>query len=65
MDPTRYTIGELAGMIAASTRVSGIGPQHYQAYPGKMTVEPTQRCDEGCDIAALTASAQSLAEQFD
>jgi len=60
-----HQILHLAGMIAASTRVSGIGPQHYQAYPGKMTVEPTQRCDEGCDIAALTASAQSLAEQFD
>ena len=60
-----HEILHLAGMIAASPRVCGIGPQHYQAYPGEMSVEPIRRCDEGCDIADLTASAQSLAEQFD
>jgi hypothetical protein len=60
-----HQILHLAGMIANSARVSGVGPQHYQAYPGEMNVEPTQRCEEGCDIAAITASAQSLAEQFD
>jgi hypothetical protein len=60
-----HQVLHLAGMIANSSRVSGIGPQHYQAYPGEMTAQPTTRCEEGCDIGALTASAQSLTEQFD
>ncbi len=60
-----HQILHLAGMIARSARVSGIGPQHYQAYPGEMTVAPTASCHENCEINAIVASAQSLAEQFD
>jgi len=60
-----HQILHFAGMIAGSARVSGIGPQHYQAYPGKMTVAPTARCHDDCEINAIVASAQSLAEQFD
>lgn len=55
----------LAGMITNSRRVSGIGPQHYQAFPGQMTVHSTIRCIDACEVNAITASAQSLAEQFD
>jgi hypothetical protein len=55
----------LAGMIAGSTRISGIGPQHYRAYPGEMTVAPSVPCDDDCEINAILASAQSLTEQFD
>jgi hypothetical protein len=60
-----HQILHFAGMIAGSTRVSAIGPQHYQAYPGVMTVAPTALCHQDCEINALTASAQSLAHQFD
>jgi hypothetical protein len=60
-----HQILHVAGMIARSARVSGIGPQHYQAYPGEMTVAPTARCHDNCEINAIVASAQSLAEQFD
>jgi hypothetical protein len=60
-----HEILHMAGMIANSSRVSGIGPQHYLAYPGEMKAEPTAGCAEGCDVAALTASALSLEEQFD
>ncbi len=60
-----HQILHLAGMIARSARVSGIGPQHYQAYPGEMTVVATTRCQNNCEINAIVASAQSLAEQFD
>jgi hypothetical protein len=60
-----HEILHLAGMIANSSRVSGIGPQHYVAYPGEMKAEPTTGCAEGCDVTALTASALSLEEQFD
>ena len=60
-----HQILHLVGMIANSPRVSGIGPQHYQAYPGGMSVEPTLPCEADCDIADLTASAQDLARQFE
>jgi hypothetical protein len=50
----------LAGLIAGSQRIAGIGPQHYAAYPGEMTVSPTQLCETDCEIAALTASAAPL-----
>jgi molybdopterin-synthase adenylyltransferase len=59
-----HQILHFAGMIAGSARVSGIGPQHYQAYPGEMAVEPTARCHQDCDIDALVASAQALTAQF-
>lgn len=60
-----HQILHVAGMIARSARVSGVGPQHYQAYPGEMTVAPTTPCHDNCEINAMVASAQSLAEQFD
>ena len=60
-----HQILHLAGMIAGSPRVSGIGPQHYQAYPGTMTVEATTSCSGDCEIAAMTASAPPLADQFE
>lgn len=47
----------LAGMIAGSPRVAGIGPQHYAAFPGEMTVTPTTQCEPDCEIAALAATA--------
>ena len=55
----------VAGMIAGSSRVSGIGPQHYQAYPGTMSVDSTTACVDDCEIAAMTASAQPLSDQFE
>jgi hypothetical protein len=59
-----HEVLHLVGMIAASSRVSGIGPQHYQAYPGRMDVAATKRCEPGCEFEAMTASAIALAKQF-
>lgn len=50
----------LVGLVTGLTRVGGIGPQHYAAYPGRMTVERASLCDHDCDIDALTASALDL-----
>jgi hypothetical protein len=55
-----HEVLHLAGMIAGSQRVAGIGPQHYAAFPGEMTVTPTRQCEPDCEIAALTATAASL-----
>jgi hypothetical protein len=47
----------LAGLIAGSQRIAGVGPQHYAAYPGEMTAAPTGPCGSDCEIVALTATA--------
>ena len=60
-----HQILHLVGMIATNSRVSGVGPQHYQAYPGEMSAEMTSPCEAHCDIVGLTASALDLAGQFD
>jgi hypothetical protein len=52
-----HQVLHLAGMIAGSQRVGVIGPQHYAAFPGKMTVSAASPCEDGCETAALTASA--------
>lgn len=51
---------QLVGLVSGLSRIGGIGPQHYAAYPGRMTVEPIQDCDEDCDINSLTATACDL-----
>lgn len=51
---------QLAGLISGSSRIGGIGPQHYSAYPGEMTAAETVACQDGCEIAALTAQAIEL-----
>lgn len=52
---------QLVGLVSRMPRVGGIGPQHYQAYPGAMAVRETSVCAPDCDIAPLTASATDLA----
>lgn len=51
---------QLVGLVAGMPRIGGIGPQHYAAYPGRMTVDPPASCDEDCDIGQLTASVIDL-----
>jgi hypothetical protein len=51
---------QLAGMISDSSRIGGIGPQRYSAYPGEMTVSETITCGPDCEVAAVTALAVEL-----
>ena len=57
---TAHEMLQFAGLVTGSPRISGIGPQHYHAYPGTMTVEEARLCDEDYEFAALTATAQDL-----
>lgn len=57
-----HEVLQVVGMIAGSQRIAGIGPQHYAAYPGEMTVTATTMCHADCEIAPLTASAVDLDE---
>jgi hypothetical protein len=47
----------MATEITGLARVGGTGPQTYHAYPGIMLVSDKHACDDGCDIAAMTACA--------
>lgn len=52
-----HAVLQAVGLVAGSPRIAGVGPQHYAAYPGEMTVTPTVKCQDDCEVASLTASA--------
>lgn len=52
-----HEVLQLVGLTTGKTRVGGIGPQSYHAYPGIMQVQEPAYCTADCDITALTASA--------
>lgn len=56
---------QFAGLVAGMERVCGIGPQHYSAYPGTMTVDETSGCDRDCEVDELTATATDLTPNLD
>lgn len=60
MSVAAHEVLQLVGLVTGSRRISGIGPQRYDAYPGAMKARPTAPCDEGCEYAALTATAADL-----
>ena len=51
-----HEVLQLVGLLSGSQRIGGIGPQHYAAYPGEMTVDATTDCESGCEFAAMTAT---------
>jgi hypothetical protein len=60
MSVAAHQVLQLVGLVAGMPRIGGIGPQHYSAYPGRMTVDPTRPCNDDCDIDALTSEAIDL-----
>jgi hypothetical protein len=60
-----HEVLHLAGMIGGSARVSGIGPQHYRAYPGEMSATATSGCDADCEFRNLGQAVPQLDDQFD
>jgi hypothetical protein len=51
-----HEVLQLVGLVSGMQRIGGIGPQHYAAYPGEMTVDATKDCEPGCEFAAMTAT---------
>ncbi len=51
---------QLVGLLTGMERVGGTGAQQYHAYPGEMVVLTQAPCSDGCEFAALTASAADL-----
>lgn len=56
-----HEVLQLVGLVSGSQRIGGIGPQHYAAYPGEMTVAAPTGCKPGCEFAALTATTADVA----
>ena len=55
-----HEVLQLVGLVSGLPRIGGVGPQIYDCYPGTMRVLKSQRCDDGCEFAALTATAADL-----
>jgi len=55
-----HEVLQFIGLATGLSRVGGIGPQIYHAYPGKMDVKETENCDMGCEYAELTANAADM-----
>lgn len=51
---------QFAGLVSGLQRVSGVGPQRYNAYPGSMDVSTTEPCLEDCEFTQLTATAVDM-----
>ena len=60
MSVAAHEVLQLVGLVTGSSRIGGIGPQTYDAYPGAMQVRETIPCSEECEYAALTATAADL-----
>lgn len=55
-----HEVLQLVGLVTGETRIGGIGPQTYHAYPGIMEVTSTGACVPGCEYAGLIAAATDL-----
>ncbi len=51
---------QFAGLVAGMPRVSGVGPQRYNAYPGSMEFSQTAPCSADCEFVQLTATAADM-----
>lgn len=55
-----HEVLQLVGLVTGETRIGGIGPQTYHAYPGMMEVNSIASCASGCEYAELIATATDL-----
>lgn len=61
MSLAAHEVIQFAGLVTGLTRIGGIGPQFYHAFPGCMEVSELERCRHGCQYDELTSSASDLA----
>lgn len=59
MSVAAHEVLQLVGLVTGLPRIGGIGPQKYDAYPGKMEILD-RVCESECQFAALTATAIDL-----
>ena len=60
MSVAAHEVIQFAGLVTGLTRIGGVGPQFYHAYPGRMEVKELEKCEPECDYDKLTSSATDL-----
>lgn len=60
MSLAAHEVLQFTGLVTGLTRIGGMGPQFYHAFPGRMDVKELEKCDPDCEYDKLTASATDL-----
>ena len=60
MSLAAHEVLQFVGLVTGLTRIGGIGPQFYHAYPGRMDVKKLEQCDPECEYNKLVSSAMDL-----
>ena len=60
MSLAAHEVLQFVGLVPGLTRIGGIGPQFYHAYPGCMDVKELDKCKPNCEYDKLTATATDL-----
>lgn len=60
MSLAAHEVLQFIGLITGLSRIGGVGPQIYHAYPGRMDVKELDKCIPACEYNELTASAADM-----
>lgn len=60
MSLAAHEVLQFVGLVTGLTRIGGIGPQMYHAYPGCMEVKDPAKCMPDCEYNKLTSSATDM-----
>ena len=60
MSVAAHEVLQLVSLLTGTSKIGGIGPQTYNAYPGEMAASANSHCEPDCDYTALTASGADL-----
>lgn len=60
MSVAAHEVLQFVGLVTGMPRIGGGGAQTYDAFPGAMKVDTGRSCDDDCEFAELTATAEDL-----
>lgn len=60
MSVAAHEVLQFVGLVTGMSRIGGVGPQTYNAFPGAMKVDRGRLCDDVCEFAELTATVPDL-----
>ena len=60
MSVASHEVLQFVGLVTGMSRIGGVGPQTYDAFPGAMKVDRGRNCSDDCEFAELTATAMDL-----
>lgn len=60
MSVAAHEVIQAIAVLTATSRLGALGPQHYACYPGTMTVDQDQSCEQECEYMEVTAAAGEI-----